>query len=329
MRAFARLKASGCDNKMVAQANTVERSKGDAGAGLFGALAPKNRAAVDVVTIDKPTADQLLELNHARNRPIRRHNLQRFCLALESGEFVVGSQIVLVYGEDGKPVLTDGQHRLKAISVTGIPAVMSVLRVSGNAHADYVMRDIAGVNRTGADAAYSEGIGEGLAPRERERYIGAVRVILANFSPSWGKDSRFMPRMKLVDRAREFFDSYKALRDLLGKEKDVTRATDFRSGLLAVALVTMEYAPAEINEEFWPNVFSPNMIASDDPRMKLYEWIMSNRILSGDTGIFRYAIAGATAWNYYVEGQKLRKMYVNKVMPKIKLTPYPTTTDEK
>ena len=111
------------------------------------------------------------------------------------------------------------------------------------------------------------------------------------------------------------------LREIGGREPD------FRVGFLAVALVTMEYAPRDINEAFWPHVVKPNMIANSDPRMRLYEWGISNRVLAGSIGMLRFAVAASTAWNYHVDGETLDKMYANKPMPKIKLTPFPVSTD--
>lgn len=79
--------------------------------------------AVVTIVVTKAMADALLDLN-THNRTVVRAVVERIKAALIHGLWVLNGATVCV-GLDG--VLYDGQHRLLAVSETGIPAKMLVV----------------------------------------------------------------------------------------------------------------------------------------------------------------------------------------------------------
>lgn len=83
-------------------------------------------ASFEVIT--KPIADELLAKN-THNRKVRKSRVDHFCRILRRGEWITTSQGISIL-QNG--VLCDGQHRLLAVSKTGIPIRILVCRNIAN-----------------------------------------------------------------------------------------------------------------------------------------------------------------------------------------------------
>lgn len=104
-----------------------------------------------VVTITPQMAEDLLNANTG-NRPLRPSAINRYAADMQKGRWVLNGETILV-AEDG--MLLDGQNRLSAIVLAGVP-VQTVLVTGLNGGAMDTV-DI-GIPRTLGDALYWKGI---------------------------------------------------------------------------------------------------------------------------------------------------------------------------
>src|SRR5579875_1120551 len=75
------------------------------------------------VQIDSNLADEILVKCNKDNRPVSKTNVQKLAKQIEAGKWVQGAGHIM-FNTEGRFI--DGQHRLKAISQTGIPLVFCV-----------------------------------------------------------------------------------------------------------------------------------------------------------------------------------------------------------
>ena len=85
-----------------------------------------NTMNTTTITIDKAKAELYLKFNFS-NRPYRDTNEGYFAKLIQQGEFLLSHQGIAFEGSPQNPKrLLDGQHRLGAIALTGIPTPMQV-----------------------------------------------------------------------------------------------------------------------------------------------------------------------------------------------------------
>jgi hypothetical protein len=75
------------------------------------------------VEINSHLADEILVKCNTKNRPVSKANVQKLAKQMESGKWINGTGHIM-FNDAGRFI--DGQHRLSAISQTGIPAVFCV-----------------------------------------------------------------------------------------------------------------------------------------------------------------------------------------------------------
>jgi hypothetical protein len=123
-----------------------------------------------ILTVTKELADKMLESN-TTNREVRPANVEKYVKILKAGEWKLTHQGI-AFDTDGK--LVDGQHRLMAISQTGIEATMMVTH--GVDPETFMVLD-QGARRNAADILH-------LNPRVAEVINLAARVLTHEQSPS-------------------------------------------------------------------------------------------------------------------------------------------------
>lgn len=86
--------------------------------------------AMQIVEVTPEMAKRALEdADRPRNRPIRTREVKKIAAAMESGSFygLTGEAVVFTAPLDEGSKLVEGQHRLKAIEITGMPQQMMVI----------------------------------------------------------------------------------------------------------------------------------------------------------------------------------------------------------
>lgn len=102
--------------------------------------------------LDKKSAQFLLDKNMQNNRSVKRKK-ETFARDMRNGKYIARTGETIKFDSDG--TLVDGQNRLHAIKLAGVPVVVTICTCV-DARAKYVVDS--GTSRTDADAARIAGI---------------------------------------------------------------------------------------------------------------------------------------------------------------------------
>lgn len=277
-----------------------------------------------VVDLTPEGAEALDNLNYDNNRSVFEKNVLRFCKAIGTDFFMNGTPIRLAY-YNGHYTLTDGQHRLEAIARSGQTTTVTIIVTEIDPSIDYAAADQIAKARVDADAVKAIGQDKSmnLSGTMRATFLSALKVIKANFP--LGAVDKYDP-YELSEMETLYGKEFQFLRSFFGNGTFVHTTTRgvYKTRVLAVALVTAKYVQPDRVKEFWEQVVLDDGLRQSDPR-KVLHGHLSARSGDGERGRVSDQIAAATCWNYFVEGKTLSKLYTDKKMPKIALTPYPLT----
>lgn len=126
---------------------------------------------IEVVTVTPEMAKAWLEKNQS-NRPIRTRVVDALVRDIQNGNFRLTHQGI-AFDEDGN--LLDGQHRLTAVALSGVPTMMTVTH--GLRAEDMQFIDI-GIKRTFADTVTISGEGDDYPAMRNNGMILAVRNLI-------------------------------------------------------------------------------------------------------------------------------------------------------
>lgn len=249
----------------------------------------------EVKTINKAEADRLLNLNTS-NRPVSKSNLESIKKALVSGEWKENGESIKI-SHDG--VLLDGQHRLMAISQTGIP--LSTLIVSG------LSKDVF----TTLDIGKTRGAGDMLALKGVESYnVVAAAVNLYLIWKNTGSvknpsNANRLSKTKIVDVALKD----KRFSEVLRKNSNFSKSYVGPSVFLFLNVAFSEY-DEDKSDEFFKHLTNPDYVTTPKVVMLLRE-----QLIAGSTGNNRhnkqYKIALAfKAFSYFCSDKSPRQLSV-------------------
>jgi hypothetical protein len=292
----------------------------------FEQMTRNKGVAAYVVDVTPEIAAKFLEMNFERNRSLRNPSLTRFKRLLIADAFFDGSAIRIAQKGDSF-TLTDGQHRLWAIFESGLAATMVVIVTDADAAEDYSKVDTGGQLRSAADttaALDASGTFTSLSRTSQNAFMASLRWIAGGFGRSMRE--RLYTPAEYSTLAIEWQPELQKIMGIVGSSGhmgmgSLTRGI-FKAPVLAVALITAKYVKAELVSDFWGQVSRDDGLRTNDPRKRLHNRLREASPQGGKTQL-QNAVAAATCWNYFVDGKELDKLYTNKEMPKIALTPYP------
>lgn len=88
----------------------------------------------EVMEITPERAREMLEHNYEDNRNLRKFYANQLATVMRNGRYVAENGQTIVFGEDDG-VLYDGQHRLMAIALSGVPQTMLVVWITNGKEA--------------------------------------------------------------------------------------------------------------------------------------------------------------------------------------------------
>lgn len=281
-----------------------------------------------IVSIDKNAADALLSFNFDRQRLIRPKYVQRLKDHLSEGTFMPASPI-RICSKNGEFVLTDGQHRLTAISEADARADFVVTFVDSDPEIDYAIVDTVGMLRSLADTLAALDRDERLPDSKStlSLYASALRVVMMDFN-SWDKSGNSFTaksRNSFYEFACQFEDAIQICnKHMRGGELRRSGKAYMRAGILAVAVVTAKSVSEELFKSFWTESINDDGLRQYDPRKKLHEECsMPQGSSSGGSRQIVDSCAAAKCWNAFIAKEEIRSLKKNVSMPKIALTEYP------
>lgn len=288
------------------------------------ALSHNGNLTAYVMDVDAEIAEKLLALNFEHNRNLRNPVVKRFSAMVEKDEFVDGSPIRLAEC-NGAYVLTDGQHRLRAIIDSGECRTMVII-VSHMASAvevreEYAKLDSGGTKRSLADVASALDVGEELPTGETLReYTAAARMIASNFN---ARRFEVQSRLDIYPVLMSFRDAIYSTREWLGGGSTIGKTRGFmRAGVLAIAMITAQHADEDKARAFWSGAREDDGLRKYDPRKKLHDYLIAPQLGGGSRQIVS-ALVAAKCWNSFVAGEEIMQLKLPATMPAIALTPYP------
>jgi hypothetical protein len=227
----------------------------------------------------------------------------------------------LAFGRlDGKLVLINGQHRLRAVAETGIPAEFQVLILPCETEADlHILFHRFDVNtklRSTTEILNSAGVAEQYdLSKSLARTVYLAGAHIANgfrsganrLGPTANPETRGVDgKLKVAEPWWPIAVKYEAaIEDADHRLKRQLRVL----GIVAVALVIMEAEPAKATE-FWSGVVGD--ANKGDARRTLRDLLLSHNLRNHASGLAYASALTATAWNAYREGRPLK---VIKVLP--------------
>jgi hypothetical protein len=248
-----------------------------------------------VKTIDKAEADRLLLLNTS-NRPVSKSNVETIKKAISSGEWKENGEAIKI-SHDG--VLLDGQHRLMAISQTGIP--VSTLVITG------LSRDVF----TTLDIGRARGAGDMLALQGMQSYnvvAAAVNLYLV-WKGTGGLSNpgaRHRPsKTEIVNVAM----SDARFSDVNRKSSNFSISYMGRSLFLFLSVAFSEHDKTK-SDEFFGHLTEPDYVTTPKVVMLLRE-----QLIAGSTGNNRHskqykAALVFKAFSYFCSGKCPRQLGV-------------------
>ena len=242
--------------------------------------------------------------------------------AMVRGKFGLSSIRLVRCQEDGKEYLTNGQHRVWAVTLAKVPIAFSVIRMTVSTFADveevYTWDDI-GRRRTSLQlaAALHRTRNVRIAPSQFNKVIAATKFLLTGFLPSnrsllplYTFEKRHAAAMLLQDEAAAYFEA------ISGRPHSAGWRRFELAPVMAVALVSFLEAP-ERAAKWWRRAALQDGALNDSPEFTLVNRVLANKY--PDHLLARYV---AACWNAGYENRALN--YVSKRNPTAPITIKPS-----
>lgn len=249
------------------------------------------------------------EGNKKRNRPLSSTTVEQIARQIRNGEWQLTHQGI-AFDEDGN--LLDGQHRLKAIQVTGVTLPMMVIQ--GVPKSTFTVLDT-GRKRTGKDALHLSGEVNTLHLASALRGLHLYQV---DPDTEWSGVKSMVTNDQLID----ILNQNPGMRDALGYGTAIQRAIHMTITAAAIGWYVTSAARPEIDQESWlEGVTTGANLRHGDPRLTLRNTMISlnagtivRRRQNSRTHLHYYI----KAWNAWAEGreQKILRRSSGEKMPR-------------
>lgn len=263
------------------------------------------KKAALVLTASKPLVDWLLALN-TKNRALKNLHTKNIADEIERGEFVLTSQGI---GITANGVLTDGQHRLQAIAMSGYPPV-EILVVTGLDEIAMRKTDQLMAKRSMADVLK--------LIMNKTVSTNLVAAVTCHLKIKIGSDGFFISTARksegeIADFLENYSDEITNLFDAAGGS--------LRAGIMA-AMIDFALYDIDMACSFARQVRNGERLVSSDPAYKLRDYIIKNKNGGGGRQVDDYAVTVTACIAYAREDSMamLRKSSSWERLPK-KLSP--------
>jgi hypothetical protein len=249
-------------------------------------------------------AQEWLEGN-VDNRNLREPRVLGHSQVLQRGEWELTGDC-LVFDEDG--TLLNGQHRLSAVVVTGIPARFVILR-GVPAKAQEVMDT--GLSRTLGDQLQRRGV-------PYYTYVSSALFWLHRMAYSEATGVAHYDSPSNRPSFRQLLSIYEANKELSDEAPRIGRHVNnlkVRAGATLAIYHRLKQLDAEnIDEEvdlFFDKLVTGAELKASDPIFRLREWCLEDaakRATKGRAPDYRYVAYVITAWNKWRVGEPIRQL---------------------
>lgn len=266
---------------------------------------PSPNGAVDpeTVAIELVTPEQAQEWlqGNVDNRKLRENRVLNLARILERGEWeLTGDALVF----DGEGVLINGQHRLTAVVVSGIPARLLILR-GVPSKAQEVMDQ--GLSRNLADQLHRRGVPYTTVVAGALHWLFQMDYIEKTGGVHYA-DPSFRPTLRQL---LKMFEKNKALVDEAPSINRLVYYCKVRPGpTLAIKHRLLRIDPND-TEVFFERWAEGTNLSKSDPIFKLREFCINDarlRTTRGRAPTYRYVAYALKSWNYFREDAPMRQL---------------------
>ena len=266
----------------------------------------------ETVVVTPDVAENWLAHNlYERQRRLSEFQVQRLSREMEKRRFTEGTPIHFAVLR-GRELLINGQHTLTAVSRSGIPQVLTIVRnvtQSDDEVAALYSRHDRHRGRTTHDGFVAMGLGDKyeLSASEVNAFSSGLRLLVNGFrkvttsdDPElYGSTETMAGHMdQWQEIGRQYFEAVRdAGRGLVGAYR--------RSAVVAIGLATFTSdKPVEDVAEFWRTAAKNSDLMNDDPRAVLSTFLLSNTVSARQPAAYmRYV---ARCWNSHYEGKQIK-----------------------
>jgi hypothetical protein len=253
---------------------------------------------VAIEHIDPMTAELYLGTNE-RNRILRDTHARRLADAITRGEWSLNGNTI-VFDSEGQ--LADGQHRLQAIVLSGIPAVTLVVRGVLPVVAQDTM-DIGARRSLGGQLAVH---GE-----ENASCLGAAIAVVYKVEPR----GEWVAEAPTTSQGLKILADHPGLRDAAAFGCKMKRsALKYPEGMAAGLLYLFSGADPDNADVFWQQLHDGLGFDKTSPIYLLRKRLLSDASIGrGGVRMSARQRAGITikAWNYWRAGAKMKQLRYN------------------
>jgi hypothetical protein len=260
-----------------------------------------HRETVGIEEIDPETAQRWLEGN-VDNRVLRESRVVKLGGILQRDEWeLTGDAIVF----DDQDVLLNGQHRLSAIVVTGIPARLLVLR-GVPSKAQEVMDQ--GLSRNLGDQLHRRGVSYAFVISGGLHWLHQMRYNEATGGAHYVDSAEHPTLRQLLAIHEETAPHLEELAPSINKLRYYTKVRPGPTLALRYRLGQIDETEAQLFFDSWREGTG---LAKDDPIFRLREWCMADarfRSTKGRTPAYRYVAYVLVAWNRWRDQVPMRQL---------------------
>lgn len=248
---------------------------------------PKTTATAKLQTITPKLAEEWLTHN-THNRPLRDSQVAALQGVIERGEWVVNGDTIR-FGAGGK--LLDGQHRLYAIALSGIPVDTFVVK----GLVDRVQSTVdVGAKRSLADALRLEGITNAVLLAAALSYYWRIlngHVRLSSVRPT-------------ITQGLALFDSSPGFRDAMTVSARVRSRFRISGGMLTAVYYQFSQIDVDAADMFIDKLIDGVGLTEHDPIYVLRQRLIRNGAGSMPSTLMTHALI-VKAWNAWRNGEEV------------------------
>lgn len=262
------------------------------------------RYSEELITVAKAMAYMALNRDNYRRLNVKHASV--LAQELTEGRWVMtGEAIIFGVDEEGNEILLDGQHRLYAVILSGVPAVMTVTRGVPPEAVDVMG---SGKPRNSADVVRRMGLGNA-------NTIAAGASLVLKYQASaftnGNYSSTYFQRGDVVgEEVQKRFALYSewGTRSSRCKHLNITGSSIVAFGVLTSTASTVNL---EVRDRFMDGVETGAGLSSGNPALTYREWALRNRT-SMDKKITgpEHLAALIRTFNAYEEGKSLKAIKV-------------------
>jgi hypothetical protein len=237
-----------------------------------------------IARITPKIAKEILgDFNFDKQRPVNKHKFLELCSYMRGGTFQSFTSSINFSIEEGKPILTDGQHRIAAISETGETYPFNILATDIPAKEIYPVTD-RGKPRSLADAIRSNSCSEkmGLSETATNKVAVGIKMIAHGYNVAQSRPRSFVSEKEILS----LMEDYKTEANRIFEMADGLEYSAKLKGRLPMAMLLALYknlSPSEYSkvDEFIYGCASNIGLKEGDVRRFVYKMYITFRRRGG------------------------------------------------